>query len=387
MATVNPFDLLGDDDSEDFSQLLASQQQKIASMKAAAPPAAAAAARAPAKLPTKPLPPAQAVREAREVRNNTGAVRGGALRGGFARGRGGRGGGMSQNRDFVNGSVGGASRGYDVADGAGGGEDADSARERERAPRQPFSGGRGGGYGGRGGYGNGEAGGDSERPPRRIYERRSGTGRGYETKRNGAGRGNWGSATDETVAQEKEETLNTDDKTVATEKQVEPDGVPSSEVNKDNKEGATNETEEKDEDKEMTLEEYEKLREEKRKALLALKNEERKVEIDEELQSMKQLSVKKGNDDVFVKLGSDKDTGKKKENADRDERSKKSMRITEFLKPAEGERYYSPAGRGRGRGRGGRGHYGGGFGGGVSTFPTAAPSIEDPGQFPTLGGK
>ena len=63
------------------------------------------------------------------------------------------------------------------------------------------------------------------------------------------------------------------------------------------------------------------------------------------------------------------------------------MRITEFLKPAEGERYYSPGGRGRGRGRGGRGQYGGGFGGGVSTFPTAAPSIEDPGQFPTLGGK
>ena len=65
MATVNPFDLLGDDDSEDFSQLLASQQQKIASMKAAAPPAAAAAARAPAKLPTKPLPPAQAGRSRR----------------------------------------------------------------------------------------------------------------------------------------------------------------------------------------------------------------------------------------------------------------------------------------------------------------------------------
>ncbi|CAL9128394.1 unnamed protein product [Musa textilis] len=387
MATVNPFDLLGDDDSEDFSQLLAAQQQKIASMKAAAPPAAAAAAaaRAPAKLPTKPLPPAQAVREAREVRNNTGAARGGAGRGGFGRGRGGRGGGMNQNSDFGNGSVGGASRGYDVADGVGGGEHADSARERERAPQQPFSGGRRGGYGGRGGYGNGEAGGDSERPPRRIYERRSGTGRGYEMKRNGAGRGNWGNATDETVTQlRKEETVNADDKTVATEKQVEPDGVPSSEVNKDDKEGATNEMEE---DKEMTLEEYEKLREEKRKALLAMKNEERKVEIDEELQSMKQLSVKKGNDDVFVKLGSDKDIGKKKENADRDERIQKSIRITEFLKPAEGERYYSPGGRGRGRGRGGRGQYGGGYGGGISTFPAAAPSIEDPGQFPTLGGK
>ncbi|RWV90489.1 hypothetical protein GW17_00047303 [Ensete ventricosum] len=268
-----------------------------------------------------------AVREAREVRNSPGAVRGGAGRGGFARGRGGRGGGMSQNRDFGNGTVGGASRGYDVADGAGGGEDADSARERERAPRQPFSGGRRGGYGGRGGYGNGEAGEDSERPPRRIYERRSGTGRGYDMKRNGSGRGNWGSATDETVAQEKEETVNTDDKTVATEKQAEHDGVLSSEVNKDDKEGATNETEEKEEDR---------------------------VEIAKP---------------CFL--------------------IRRSVRITEFLKPAEGERHYSPGSRGRGRGRGGRGQYGGGFGGGggISTFPAAAPSIEDPGQFPTLGGK
>ncbi|RWV85514.1 hypothetical protein GW17_00052685, partial [Ensete ventricosum] len=41
-------------------------------------------------------------REAREVRNNTGAVCGDAGRGGFARGRGGRGGEMSQNRDFGN---------------------------------------------------------------------------------------------------------------------------------------------------------------------------------------------------------------------------------------------------------------------------------------------
>lgn len=51
----------------------------------------------------------------------------------------------------------------------------------------------------------------------------------------------------------------------------------------------------------MTLEEYEKIREEKRKALLALKTEERKVVIDKELESMKQLSLKKG-DDIFIKL-------------------------------------------------------------------------------------
>jgi plasminogen activator inhibitor 1 RNA-binding protein len=52
----------------------------------------------------------------------------------------------------------------------------------------------------------------------------------------------------------------------------------------------------------MTLEEYEKVLEDKRKALLALKTEERKVEIDEELQSMQQVSVKKDAEEVFIKL-------------------------------------------------------------------------------------
>lgn len=51
----------------------------------------------------------------------------------------------------------------------------------------------------------------------------------------------------------------------------------------------------------MTLEEYEKVLEEKRKALHALKTEERKVDA-KEFESMQQLSNKKGNDDVFIKL-------------------------------------------------------------------------------------
>jgi len=63
------------------------------------------------------------------------------------------------------------------------------------------------------------------------------------------------------------------------------------------------------------------------------------------------------------------------------------------LKPAEGERYYGSGSRGRGRGRGARGFgnrdgMSSGFGNrgdGMSSVP--APSIEDPGQFPTLGGK
>jgi plasminogen activator inhibitor 1 RNA-binding protein len=60
-----------------------------------------------------------------------------------------------------------------------------------------------------------------------------------------------------------------------------------------------------------------------------------------------------------------------------------SVSINEFLKPAEGERYYGGR-RGRGRGeRGGfiRGGYGGGYG-----RPAAIPSIQDQAQFPTLGG-
>lgn len=57
MATLNPFDLLGDDDNDDPSQLIAAQQQKIAPTKKALAPAQPAK---PAKLPAKPLPPAQA---------------------------------------------------------------------------------------------------------------------------------------------------------------------------------------------------------------------------------------------------------------------------------------------------------------------------------------
>lgn len=58
MATANPFDLLGDDDNDDPSQLIAAQERKMAVKKPAAP--AAAASPPTARLPTKPVPPAQA---------------------------------------------------------------------------------------------------------------------------------------------------------------------------------------------------------------------------------------------------------------------------------------------------------------------------------------
>ncbi|KAL3743326.1 hypothetical protein ACJRO7_018600 [Eucalyptus globulus] len=368
MATANPFDILGDDDNEDPTQLLAAAKPVEKPKKAPAPAAAQPPPKPAASLPSKPLPPAQAVRE---TRSDTGRGRGRGGGRGYGRGRGG-GRGYDQESGYSEGAVGGN-------DGFSGGyrasEEGDSGKPSERrgGPRGPF---RGGG-GRRGGFNNGEAG-EGERP-RRTFERRSGTGRGNEFKRDGAGRGNWGTPTDE-IAPEPEEPVVEVEKNVGSEKQlVDEEAADAS------KENPVNEPEEKEpEDKEMTLEEYEKVREEKRKALLALKAEERKVEVDKELKSMQQLSSKKENHDIFIKLGSEKD--KRKEAAEKEERAKKSVSINEFLKPAEGERFYNPGGRGRGRGRGARGGYGGGGGGGYAR-DAAAPSIEDPGQFPSLGGK
>ncbi|CAM8888199.1 unnamed protein product [Rhodiola kirilowii] len=79
----------------------------------------------------------------------------------------------------------------------------------------------------------------------------------------------------------------------------------------------------------MTLEEYEKVLEEKRKALLASKPEERKVDADSEFKSMQQLSSKKSNDEIFIKLGSDKE--KRKETTEKEEKVKKVVNINDFL--------------------------------------------------------
>ncbi|XP_042511957.1 RGG repeats nuclear RNA binding protein A-like [Macadamia integrifolia] len=366
MASANPFDLLGDDDNDDPSQLIAAQQQKVvAPKKALAPTQATAQQQQPkqAKLPSKPLPPTQAVRDAKNE-----AARGGSRGGrGYGRGRG----GFSRDREVVDNenayNNNGVSGGYNAP------EEGDAGKPTERRSYGGPGGPRGASRGGRrGGFSNGELG-DGERP-RRVFERRSGTGRGNEIKREGSGRGNWGTSTDELV-QDTEEGANTTEKNMSSEK-------PGEEEADASKENPVNEPEEKEpEEKEMTLDEYEKLLEEKRKALQALKAEERKVDVDKELKAMQQLSNKKGNDDIFIKLGSDKD--KKKEIADKEEKAKKSLSINEFLKPAEGERYYSPGGR-RG-GRGGRGR--GGYSGGSMTNNVMAPSIEDPGQFPTLGVK
>ncbi|XP_004306983.1 PREDICTED: circumsporozoite protein-like [Fragaria vesca subsp. vesca] len=387
MATMNPFDLLGDDDAEDPSLLVAAQQQKLAAAPKKAQPTKPGVDTKPAKLPSKPVAPAQAVRESKNEGGRGG--RGGGGRG-YGRGRGGGG----YNRDSANTEN---NSGYNrelVSAGQGAFEDAQpkrhfsggdgDGRPSERrgyggdgdgrtTERRSYGGPRGAYQGGRrGGFGNGEVG-DEERL-RRNYERRSGTGRGNELKREGSGRGNWGSQTDEFP--EVTEGVDATEKNLGEEKLV-----GEVEAADGSKETPANEPEEKEpEEKEMTLEEYEKVLEEKRKALQALKTEERKVDT-KEFESLQQISNKKGNDDVFIKLGSDKD--KKKESAEKEEKAKKSVSINEFLKPAEGERFSYPSRGGRGRGRGPRG-------GSSSNYPQSsvrAPPIEDPSHFPTLGGK
>ncbi|CAL5429601.1 unnamed protein product [Camellia sinensis] len=376
MATTNPFDLLGDDDNDDPNQLL----QKLPPPPKKAPaPAQSAAATQPAKLPSKPLPPAQAVREAKNDN-----PRGGGRGGGRGFGRGGRGGG-GFNQDLANNestfsSNNGFSGGYKPA------EDGDAGKPFERRgyngpPREARGGFRGGR---RGGFNNGEEV-EGERT-RRVFERRSGTGRGNEFKRDGGGSRNWGTPTDE-IAPESEEPSKENEKNVDAEKQLGQEDTADA-----NKENPVNDPKEKEkekepepEDKEMTLEEYEKVLEEKRKALLGLKSEERKVIVDKEFQSMQLLSNKKSDDEIFLKLGSDKD--KRKDAAEKEEKAKKSVSINEFLKPAERERNHGSGGRGRGRDRD-RGPRGG-FSGSERhmSYHVSAPSIDDIGQFPSLGAK
>jgi plasminogen activator inhibitor 1 RNA-binding protein len=122
----------------------------------------------------------------REFHSGGAPSRGGFTRGG-ERGRGRGGGGYAQNREFSSEEANGFQGGY----GAGGGARA-GGEEGERGARLPYRG---------SGFRHGEFGDDSERPPRRNYERHSGTGRGYGMKREGAGRGNWGTTTDEVIAQ------------------------------------------------------------------------------------------------------------------------------------------------------------------------------------------
>jgi len=92
-----------------------------------------------------------------------------------------------------------------------------------------------------------------ERPGHREFDRRSGTGRGKETKRSGGGRANWGTAEDDKKAQLETPTEATEQKEEATEAQPTDAKAESTEAQAEQKE------EPKDEDANLkTLEEFQK---------------------------------------------------------------------------------------------------------------------------------
>ncbi|KAJ7298303.1 hypothetical protein O6H91_08G102200 [Diphasiastrum complanatum] len=401
MTTQNFFALLGDNENDDPAALIARYSASAAAAVAAEvksqskkvqPPARAQ--QAPANLPSKPLPPAEFVREAQRAQ----------VRGGRGGGRGGRGGGFGErnhdreesyprggengfssarkNSNLIhsdnNEQRDGGNQGYQRGRGGyrGGGRvgsyagygEAPISQEKQESGRD-LEGGRGRGRGSGRGRGRGFSRDEDDQSREREYDRRSGSGRGYEVKREGAGRFNWGSESDQQPLKEDLSEVSTskeeNHETQMEQKVEEPMKVETSDENGQQKA-------QEEEDKEMTLDEYEKVLEEKRKALAALKSQERRVDVDKSFQTM-QLMDRKSEEDIFIKLNLDKEKGKKKEVAEKEDRTKK---------PADGETYYG-AGNGRGRGRG-RGR--GGLRGSIfSPGQVSAPRIEDPGQFPTLG--
>ncbi|XP_026398470.1 RGG repeats nuclear RNA binding protein A-like [Papaver somniferum] len=113
-------------------------------------------------------------------------------------------------------------------------------------------------------------------------------------------------------------------------------------------------TEEEEEDKEMSLAEFEKVRLEKKKALNAVKSEERKVvALENEFKDMKILGKKKEEELSSIKLQkSGKGKLKKKESL-AEEKARKSMLLQEFLKPVEQEKSDNS---GKGSDNGAQGH-------------------------------
>mmetsp|Transcript_24356 Transcript_24356/g.29524 ORF Transcript_24356/g.29524 Transcript_24356/m.29524 type:complete len:341 (+) Transcript_24356:246-1268(+) len=236
-----------------------------------------------------------------------------------------------------------------------------------------------GGYrrdGGKGGYrGDGEEG----RPRKREFDRRSGTGKGAEVKRDGAGKANWGSEKDE---------INAAAEGATADAEAEPE-----ELDPEAEAAAAEAAAEKErEEKEMTLEEYQKVLAEKRSALqqsFNKENSERQVN-DSAFAKMTLVAKSEEEEVYFVGEAKTKKT-KSKKAADADEDAEKVVPNFSFARKEE----YTP--RDSGKGKGGKGgrprrENGGGKGGrGASGYGGkggrgySAPNIGDSSAFPTLG--
>ncbi|EFN52985.1 expressed protein [Chlorella variabilis] len=269
----------------------------------------AEAAAAPVKKVEAPKPAADEPKASRPASAGARGGRGEAVAGRGA-GRGGRGAGRGPRP---------ASRGEDAP-----AFDADTAPTvRGRGERGP-PGGRGGGRGGRG-----------PRAGKREYDRQDGTGRGHETeKRHGGGAHNWGEEgkDGETEGAAKEAT---------TEEGAEPAAEPVEEVPRA-------EPEEDEEEKQMTLEEYEVVLAEKRAGL----NQQREAAFKaDEKQFSGMKTFEKVVEDVGLSLKNVKVIGANKAGREKERKEKEVLDVAFRIASDTDTR----GGRGEGRGRGGRG--------------------------------
>ncbi|KAI5066057.1 hypothetical protein GOP47_0019310 [Adiantum capillus-veneris] len=392
MATQNLFELLGDEETDASAVIERAEALEKVKKKQQQQEKTRLPQQDPPNLPSKPLPPAQAVRELKAGQQESGRGPGGRGRGQGNRDRDYSNNYRNQQRDFNGGSnppsqEGGFQRnrnfdrnrdgdGFQINRGRFYGqgrppqtlvEDGESGHNIEgervggnfrggaRRQGRPF----GQNYGG---FGEGQQ--------QRAYVRKDVAPRPQE-------------------AQDKLELGDVKEADVG-EKQSVVDKPPVEEPKSDLG-GVAEKKEPEDKDNEMLLDDYYKVLDEKTKHLKPQRSGERKVVADKDFAKMTKVERKQDEGD-FVKLGSEKDKGKKKEVVtNMDERARKNVSINEFLRPAEGEQYH---GYRRGRDRGGRERgpnergegYKGGFGGySTSGQQDTAPRIEDPSQFPTLG--
>ncbi|MCO5569224.1 hypothetical protein L7F22_022935 [Adiantum nelumboides] len=393
MATQNLFELLGDEETDASAVIERAealekvkrkhqQQEKMKLPQQQDPP----------KLPSKPLPPAQAVRELKAGQQESGKGLGVRGRGQGNRVRDYSNNYRNQDRDF-NGvpnppsQEGGfqRNRNYDRSRDGDGFQTNRGRFYGQGRPAQTFveEGESGHSEGGRLG---GRFRGGPRWQGRPFGQNSGGFGEGQQQQRAYVKKD---AAAGLQEAQDKLEIG--DAKEVEAEKESVVVDKPPVEEPKAEVGGVDEKKAQEEEDNEMLLDDYYKALNEKAKHLKSQRLEERKVVADKDFAKMTKVERKQDEGD-FLKLGSDKDKGKKKEAVtNMDEKARKIVSINEFLRPAEGEQFY---GFKRGRGRGGRGRsfnergegYRGGFGGNsTSGRQDMAPRIEDPSQFPTLG--
>ncbi|RLN49474.1 hypothetical protein BBJ29_000104 [Phytophthora kernoviae] len=197
--------------------------------------------------------------------------------------------------------------------------------------------------------------GDRGRGPRREYERRSGTGRGKETSKQGGGARNWGNKADPSE-QLAEAAVQEGAKVSDEEAAVEEPAV-----------------EEEEQEVQYTLDEYLAKKESSRSGEIFAKVEVRQVanEFSNAVQITKEGKTPDFMDSQYEKVYSKKTSGRKKQ-----------VVADVGFRMEKPERSFRDDARG---GRGGRGARGQGRTGGRGARGSSAPNVTDMSAFPSLG--